>query len=78
MTRSSTIEEQANATLSDPRWSAIVVRNAAADGRFYYAVTTTGVYCKPSCAARLARPENVQYFDSCTAAEKAGYRPRKQ
>jgi AraC family transcriptional regulator, regulatory protein of adaptative response / methylated-DNA-[protein]-cysteine methyltransferase len=78
MTRSSRIEEHAKATLSDPRWSAIVVRKAAADGRFYYAVTTTGVYCKPSCAARLARPENVQYFDSCTAAEKAGYRPCKR
>jgi AraC family transcriptional regulator of adaptative response/methylated-DNA-[protein]-cysteine methyltransferase len=47
----------ANATKSDPCWQAVVDRNAAADGKFYYSVRTTGVYCRPSCAARLARPE---------------------
>lgn len=78
MTRSSRIEEQAKATLSDPRWPSIVARDTAADGKFYYAVVTTGVYCRPSCAARLARPENVLYFDSGQAAEKAGYRPCKR
>jgi AraC family transcriptional regulator, regulatory protein of adaptative response / methylated-DNA-[protein]-cysteine methyltransferase len=78
MTMSSKIEELAKATLSDPRWPSIVARDASADGKFYYAVATTGVYCRPSCAARLARPENVQFFEACQAAEKAGYRPCKR
>lgn len=78
MTRSSRIEEQAKATLSDPRWSLIVARDVSADGKFYYAVATTGVYCRPSCAAKLARPENVRYFEKGAAAEKAGFRPCKR
>jgi AraC family transcriptional regulator, regulatory protein of adaptative response / methylated-DNA-[protein]-cysteine methyltransferase len=78
MTRSSKIEEQAKATLSDPRWSSLAARDASADGKFYYAVTTTGVYCRPSCAARPARPENVRYFETRSAAEKAGFRPCKR
>jgi methylphosphotriester-DNA--protein-cysteine methyltransferase len=43
------------------RWAAVVARDADADGRFYYSVATTGVYCRPSCAARLARRENVAF-----------------
>ncbi len=78
MTRSLKNEELAKATLSDPRWPFIVARDASANGKFYYAVKTTGVYCRPSCAARLARPENVKYFRSCTEAEKAGFRPCKR
>src|ERR1700678_1766437 len=78
MTRSSKIEEQAKATLSDPRWSSLAARDASADGKFYYAVTTTGVYCRPSCAARPARPENVRYFETRSAAVKAGFRPCKR
>lgn len=78
MTRSTKVEELAQATLSDPRWPSIVARDAAADGKFYYAVRTTGVYCRPSCAARLALPENVEYFQSGAEAEKAGYRPCKR
>jgi AraC family transcriptional regulator of adaptative response/methylated-DNA-[protein]-cysteine methyltransferase len=78
MTRSSRIEEQAKATLRDPRWPSIVARDASADGKFYYAVITTGVYCRPSCAARLARPENVRYFENGRAAQKAGFRPCKR
>lgn len=65
----------AAATVSDPRWTAIVARNPAADGTFYYSVKTTGVYCRPSCAARLARPENVRFHATCEDAEKAGFRP---
>jgi AraC family transcriptional regulator of adaptative response/methylated-DNA-[protein]-cysteine methyltransferase len=78
MTRSSKIEEQAKATLSDPRWPSIVARDASADGLFYYAVATTGVYCRPSCAARQARPENVKYFETIAAAEKSGFRACKR
>jgi AraC family transcriptional regulator of adaptative response/methylated-DNA-[protein]-cysteine methyltransferase len=60
------------------RWNAVVRRDQGADGVFFYAVTTTGVYCRPSCAARRARRENVEYFASCGEAEKAGFRPCKR
>jgi AraC family transcriptional regulator of adaptative response/methylated-DNA-[protein]-cysteine methyltransferase len=62
----------------DQRWAAVVRRDRAADGEFYYSVKTTGVYCRPSCAARLARRENVAFHISCEAAEKAGFRPCKR
>ncbi|MES2935840.1 MAG: bifunctional DNA-binding transcriptional regulator/O6-methylguanine-DNA methyltransferase Ada [Pseudomonadota bacterium] len=65
-------------TISDPRWDAVVARNPEADGSFYYSVKTTGVYCRPSCAARLAKPENVRFHASCADAENAGFRPCKR
>jgi AraC family transcriptional regulator of adaptative response/methylated-DNA-[protein]-cysteine methyltransferase len=70
--------KRAAATTKDPRWAAIVARNPAADGQFFYSVKTTGVYCRPSCAARPARPENVQFHSSCEDAERAGFRPCKR
>jgi AraC family transcriptional regulator of adaptative response/methylated-DNA-[protein]-cysteine methyltransferase len=68
----------AAATLGDPRWAAVVARDPTADGRFYYSVKTTGVYCRPSCGARSARPENVSFHLSVAAAEQAGFRPCKR
>ncbi|WP_025917956.1 bifunctional DNA-binding transcriptional regulator/O6-methylguanine-DNA methyltransferase Ada [Herminiimonas sp. CN] len=64
--------------LGDPRWAAVAARKPEADGTFYYSVKSTGVYCRPSCAARLARPENVQFHASCEDAEQAGFRPCKR
>jgi AraC family transcriptional regulator of adaptative response/methylated-DNA-[protein]-cysteine methyltransferase len=64
--------------VSDPRWAKIVARDKAADGSFYYSVKTTGVYCRPSCPARLARPENVQLYSTTAEAEAAGFRPCKR
>jgi len=66
------------ATECDPRWAAVVARDRAADGRFFYSVRTTGVYCRPSCAARLANPKNVSFHASTTDAEAAGFRPCKR
>lgn len=63
---------------ADPRWTAVVERDRRADGRFVYAVRTTGVYCRPSCGARLPRPENVVFHASPQAAERAGFRPCKR
>jgi len=60
---------------SDARWDAVVQRRPEADGRFVYAVTTTGVYCRPSCGARTPRPENVRFFADGIEAVKAGFRP---
>jgi AraC family transcriptional regulator of adaptative response/methylated-DNA-[protein]-cysteine methyltransferase len=59
----------------DERWEAVERRDRAAGGAFYYAVSTTGVYCRPSCAARRPRRENVSFHASPAAAEKAGFRP---
>lgn len=68
----------ASATEKDPRWASVVAHNPQADGTFYYSVSTTGVYCRPSCASRLARPEHVQFHATCADAEKAGFRPCKR
>jgi AraC family transcriptional regulator of adaptative response/methylated-DNA-[protein]-cysteine methyltransferase len=60
------------------RWRAVVSRDRAADDVFYYAVKSTGVYCRPSCAAKLARRENVRFFSSPSAAQRAGFRACKR
>src|SRR2546422_11523068 len=70
--------QMATETESDARWASVVARDPKADGKFYYSVGTTGVYCRPSCAARLARPENVRFHASCADAERAGFRPCKR
>jgi AraC family transcriptional regulator of adaptative response/methylated-DNA-[protein]-cysteine methyltransferase len=67
-------EMLAAATVSDPRWAAVMARDPGADGRFFYSVRTTGVYCRPSCAARVARPENVAFHASAADAQRAGFR----
>jgi AraC family transcriptional regulator of adaptative response/methylated-DNA-[protein]-cysteine methyltransferase len=59
----------------DARWAAVVARDRRADGIFYYSVRTTGVYCRPSCAARRARRENVRFHATPQEAEGAGFRP---
>jgi AraC family transcriptional regulator of adaptative response/methylated-DNA-[protein]-cysteine methyltransferase len=68
-------ESLAAATLADPRWAAVVARDPGADDSFVFAVSTTGVYCRPSCAARPARPENVSFHATPADAERAGFRP---
>jgi len=59
-------------------WNAVRTRDRGYDGKFYYSVATTGVYCRPSCAARLANRKNVAFHASCAEAEKAGFRPCKR
>jgi AraC family transcriptional regulator of adaptative response/methylated-DNA-[protein]-cysteine methyltransferase len=68
----------AAATVNDPRWASVIARDPEADGTFYYSVQTTGVYCRPSCAARLARPEHVRFHATGEDAEQAGFRPCKR
>jgi AraC family transcriptional regulator, regulatory protein of adaptative response / methylated-DNA-[protein]-cysteine methyltransferase len=55
-------------------WDAVVARDGRRDGEFVFAVSSTGVYCRPSCAARRPRRENVQFFGRPEEAEQAGYR----
>jgi len=62
----------------DAHWDAVVARDASCDDRFFYAVTTTRVYCRPSCGARLPKRENVRFFASGMDAEAAGFRPCKR
>jgi len=62
----------------DARWAAVQARDTRADGHFVYAVRTTGVYARPSSAARLPRRENVEFFDTPGAAEAAGYRASRR
>ena len=58
----------------DQCWRAVTARDADADGTFFYSVASTGVYCKPSCAARQPKRENVAFHENCAAAECAGFR----
>lgn len=66
------------APTDDPRWLAVRARDVRADGRFVYSVRTTGVYCRPSCAARTPRRENVEFHATPAAAEQAGFRACKR
>ncbi|NBD23394.1 bifunctional transcriptional activator/DNA repair enzyme AdaA [Paenibacillus glycinis] len=64
--------------LTDAKWSAIVNSDAGQDGRFYYSVSTTRIFCRPSCRSRTPKRENVRVFGSAAAAVAAGYRPCKR
>lgn len=68
-------ERLAEATRADPRWARVVARDPRADGSFVYGVKTTGVYCRPSCPSRRARPEHVVFYATAEQAEHAGLRP---
>lgn len=59
-------------------WQAVCTRDATQDGRFVFAVASTGIYCRPSCPARRPRRDNVRFFGGPAAAEAAGYRPCKR
>ncbi|MGH9602302.1 MAG: bifunctional DNA-binding transcriptional regulator/O6-methylguanine-DNA methyltransferase Ada [Terriglobales bacterium] len=56
-------------------WQAVLARDARRDGTFFFAVKSTGIYCRPSCAARRPRRENVVFFRQPEEAEHAGFRP---
>ena len=62
----------------DECWTAVLGRDRAFDGRFVTGVLSTGIYCRPSCAARHPRRENVRFFADGAAARGAGLRPCKR
>src|SRR3954470_6860324 len=66
----------ATAPLLDPdtAWTAVLARDRRADGRFVTGVLTTGIYCRPSCAARHPKRENVRFFATGAEAAAAGLR----
>ena len=64
--------------VDDPRWARIVARDKTAEGQFWYSVSTTGVYCRPSCPSRIPNPTNVQVHDTLESAKATGFRPCKR
>ena len=62
----------------DLRWKALASRDTAADGTFIYAVTSTGIYCRPSCPSRRPRADRVRFFDTTLEARQAGFRACKR
>ncbi|MGD9481044.1 bifunctional DNA-binding transcriptional regulator/O6-methylguanine-DNA methyltransferase Ada [Shinella sp. G-2] len=59
----------------DPRWARVLARDKSADGQLWYSVSTTGVYCRPSCPSRAANPKNVALHDTLESARATGFRP---
>lgn len=59
----------------DARYRALCAHDARFDGRFFTAVTSTGIYCRPICRVRTPRRENCRFFEHATQAEQAGFRP---
>ena len=68
----------ATPTPKDARWQRVLARDASADGEFFYSVSTSGVYCRPSCPSRGAKPEHVAFHSSAEDARRAGFRPCKR
>ena len=63
----------------DPKmWEAVLTRDSRADGRFVYAVTSTGIYCRPTCPSRRPAPRRVSFFTRAVDAETAGFRACKR
>jgi len=62
----------------DPRWKPLAERDATADGTFVYGVTSTGIYCRPSCPSRRPRADRVRFFDTTTDARQGGFRACKR
>jgi AraC family transcriptional regulator of adaptative response/methylated-DNA-[protein]-cysteine methyltransferase len=74
VTKSNLTSQSATTRADEQRWNAVVARDRVRDGEFVFAVSSTGVYCRPSCAARRPRRENVKFFARPEQAEQAGYR----
>jgi AraC family transcriptional regulator, regulatory protein of adaptative response / methylated-DNA-[protein]-cysteine methyltransferase len=78
MSMTASVRTTAPFASDDARWEAVLGRDRGADGAFVVSVRTTGVYCRPSCAARRALRQNVRFHASCAEAERAGFRPCKR
>src|SRR5947209_10131545 len=60
--------------IEDSRWQTVLDRNGASDGKFVFAVSSTGIYCRPSCPSKRPKRENVTFFRKPQEAESAGFR----
>ncbi len=72
------LEAQAEYACDEERWNAVLRRDSGADGKFYYSVRTTGIYCRPTCSSRRPKRENVRFHASAEEAERAGFRACKR
>lgn len=68
------VKKQPTYDSDEKRWQAVAARDADADGAFVFGVTSTGIFCRPSCPARHPRRDRVRFFDSSVQARRAGYR----
>ena len=73
-----TAKPMSSSIADDIRWERVIARDRTADGQFWYSVSTTGVYCRPSCPSRVANPINVQLHDTLDDARATGFRPCKR
>lgn len=71
-------EKRRPGQIAEEQWQAIICNDSDYDGRFYYAVRTTGIYCRPSCKSKPPNRENAEVFPSSADAAAAGYRPCKR
>jgi len=70
--------QTANPITDDAKWRAVVACDSRADGEFYYAVKTTGIFCRPSCASKTPLRRNVRFFGTVVEAVQGGFRPCKR
>ncbi|MFJ5714896.1 bifunctional transcriptional activator/DNA repair enzyme AdaA [Neobacillus sp. NPDC093127] len=71
-------EDSSNDIMTDEKWQAIIGNDAAYNNQFFYAVKTTGIFCKPSCKSRVPKKENVRIFQNAEEAMSADFRPCKR
>lgn len=71
-------EKEANKYQQDDMWRAVYESDPSYDGIFFYAVKSTGIYCRPSCKSKIPKRENICYFDTAEQAKEAGFRPCKR
>lgn len=68
----------ADLKVTEEHWRSIILNDAASDGKFFYAVKTTGIFCRPSCKSKPPNRENITVFPNAEHALSAGYRPCKR
>src|SRR6266849_9787256 len=66
--------QQTAVQINARRWQAVIDRDSSLDGTFVFGVSSTGIFCRPSCPAKRPRRQNVSFFDHALEAEQAGYR----
>jgi len=71
-------EDPSDGIMTDEKWQAIIGNDASYNNQFFYAVKSTGIFCKPSCKSRVPKKENVRIFQNAEEAMTANFRPCKR
>lgn len=71
-------EKEDEKVTKDEMWKAVSENDKSYDGLFFYAVKSTGIYCRPSCKSKLPKRDNVSFFKTAVEACEAGFRPCKR